>query len=81
MMLGGQQAWFDHALRVNARKALQQVHMTADWLYTLCTACGWSHEPADLDVSAFRYAVATHECSRPEPVQAAAADDSALVLF
>lgn len=81
-MLGGQQAWHDHAAAVQRRWATIQQHVTADWLYALCTRCGWESEPDTLDLRAFRYAVATHECSHQElaPV-AAAVDESIAVLF
>ena len=83
-MLGGQQAWHDHAAAVQRRWAMVQVHVTPDWLYALCSSCGWESEPDTLDLPVFRYSVATHECSRQEDTLTAAAPvpaDDWLVLF
>lgn len=81
-MLGGQQAWTDHAAALAARVALQQITVEPYWHYTVCTACGWELE-ADRSMRIhFRYSVATHECGRqPEPVAPVAAAADALVLF
>jgi hypothetical protein len=81
-MLGGQQAWHDHAAAVQRRWAIIQQHVTPDWLYALCSSCGWSWEPDSLDLPAFRYAVATHDCSHQEEISlVAAAPNDELVLF
>lgn len=80
-MLGGEAAWVRHAAVLRARLLHIQVHVTADWLYALCTSCGWSHEPAEILVPDFRYAVATHECSHPEEVSPVAAAGAEMVLF
>ena len=80
LVLGGQQAWHDHAAAVQRRWAMIQQHVTPDWLYALCTSCGWSWEDS-LDLRAFRYAVATHNCSHQEDAPLVAAEDESLVLF
>lgn len=80
-MLGGQQAWHDHAAALQGRLQLLQVHVTPDWLYALCTRCGWESEPDCLDLRAFRYSVATHDCSHQQEVSPVVAADDALVLF
>lgn len=81
MMLGGQKAWDRHAAILRARLAHIQVHVNPDWLYALCTSCGWSYEPTDMQIPAFRYTVATHECSHQEENSPVAAADDGLVLF
>jgi hypothetical protein len=79
-MLGGQAAWHAHAAAVNARVALQQIHVRPDWLFTVCTSCGWSLELDRHFVYDFRYSVATHDCSHLEEVSTVAAAEE-LVLF
>jgi RNA polymerase-binding transcription factor DksA len=83
-MLGGKQAWKDHAAAVAARVELQQITVMPDWHYTVCTRCGWELEADRLSRQAFRYAVATHECSPLEEIPlwaAAPAAPVAAVLF
>jgi hypothetical protein len=81
-MLGGQQAWLDHAAALQGRLALLQVHVQPDWLYAVCTRCGWDLELNRALLPDFRYSVATHDCSGHRDVSpVAAADDAELVLF
>ena len=78
-MLGGQQAWKDHAAAVAARVALQQITVEPNWHYSVCTRCGWEMEADRSMRIAFRYSVATHDCSHQEVSPVAAAPDSELV--
>lgn len=82
-MLGGQAAWDSHAAALNARIALQQITVEPNWHYSVCTRCGWELEADRSMRIAFRYSVATHDCSHQEelPPVAAAPSDSDLVLF
>lgn len=82
-MLGGQQAWNDHAAALTARVALLQITVQPDWHYAVCTRCGWELEADRSMRIAFRYSVATHDCSHQEetPSVAAVPSDSDLVLF
>jgi hypothetical protein len=81
-MLGGQAAWTAHAALVNARVALQQITVQPDWHYTVCTRCGWELEADRFARQAFRYAVATHDCSpHLEELPVWAAEPAELLLF
>jgi hypothetical protein len=59
--------------------SLLQVHVQPDWLYALCTSCGWDLECTRPEISRFRYDVASHECPLPvEPVTVSLVEE---VLF
>lgn len=79
-MLGGARAWLEHAAALQVRLQLQQVHVQPDWLFTLCTRCGWSLELDRAQLREFRYSVAIHDCSHQDETPLVAADDD-LVLF
>lgn len=80
-MLGGQQAWKDHAAVVAARVALQQITVMPDWHYSVCTRCGWEMEADRSMRIAFRCSVATHDCSHQEEISPVAAAPNDSVLF
>lgn len=64
----GQKQWDEYAAALNARMALLQIHVETDWLFALCSRCGWSLESKPDARGSFRYTVATHACVAPAPV-------------
>lgn len=80
-MLGGQQAWDAYAAKLNAKMELMQLHVEPDWLFCLCTSCGWSLELGGNQRPVFRRIVAAHECSLEEIPEAAPVPVLADVLF
>lgn len=65
----GQAQWHAFAAALNARMQLLQLHVQPDWLYALCTSCGWDLECTRPEISRFRFEAAAHVCPLPvEPV-------------
>lgn len=73
-MLGGQQAWHDHAAQLATRMEHMQVNVWPDALFAVCSSCGWMLEAPRAHQPRFRYSVATHECRPVEDSPRPAAD-------
>jgi hypothetical protein len=67
----GQAGWHAFAAALNARMARLQVHVEPDWLFAVCTHCGWDFEAGRPEISRFRFEVASHECETFAAVPAA----------
>lgn len=63
---GGFAGWQAFADALHARMALLQVHVQPDWLYALCTSCGWDIECTRPEISRFRFESASHVCPPAE---------------
>jgi len=74
----GKAAWVAFAAALNARMQRLQVHVEPDWLFALCTECGWDLECGRPDIGRFRFEVASHECAAPAPVPVPAALEEVL---
>lgn len=60
--------WFRYAAALKARMARLQLHVEPDWLFAVCSECGWDLECSRPEISAFRFEVASHQCEAPAPV-------------
>lgn len=59
---GGFTGWKSFADALKARMQLLQLHVESDWLFALCTSCGWDLELSRSELGRFRYEAAAHIC-------------------